>query len=193
MVCGLMKFDDEAKAVSFKEKVVTVLDEENIFSVSALIKTATESFLGDAKLRALWPYMEDLQERKAQVAARGEKKEKAPLSGEKLAKRKKQCIDEWKEHTNNIAKTLKISDDGLKFACTVCSAGGELKWQKLRGPSDVRRHCIGGASSTKNEKTPEESAHAKNMAKKKKKKAVPANQEDDNPRPTRRVRSSARK
>jgi hypothetical protein len=72
-------------------------------------------------------------------APKKRERESKSLTAEQIEKRRKECAEEWVKYGNN-PKTLEISDDGMQFACNMCSAGDELEWHQLRGPSDIRRH-----------------------------------------------------
>jgi hypothetical protein len=181
-ICRHLKYDDvvtERLCKTAREW----FEQENIFSLVALLQVCTEVLLSEAKLKPLWVYINDLQEKTGLAPVKKQKgqvgkKEKlsTPLSGDKLTKRKVECFKEWKEHSGCKKAALQISLDGLQFACTVCSTGEDLKWHRLKGPSDVRVHCIGGSTSKMDDdKKPEKSRHAKNVEqqKPKKKEKVP--------------------
>ena len=71
-------------------------------------------------------------------------------------------MDEWTK-LGNAEDTLQFSNDVRRFRCLVCydEEEEEADWLLLRGASDIRRHCIGGTSSVKNDKTPKMSLHAR--------------------------------
>ncbi len=181
-MCTFLDYDEGATN-KIKAEASDWFENENLYSLKALLQVATWDMLAEAKLKFLWLYVKDLQEKSgfapatatavAAIEMKKKKPELKPLSADKLAKRKAECMEEWLKHGGNTEEMLEFSDDGHSFACTACSKGEELKWHPLRGPSDVKRHCIGGVSSVKGEKTPELSQHAKNV------KAVEEGEEDE--------------
>jgi hypothetical protein len=181
-ICSHLKYDQGA-AGTLCVRTSKWFEEESIFSLKALLQVCTEAVLGEAKLKVLWVYIKDLQGKTGlapavqakEVLGKKEKREPKPLTEDRLVKRKAECYKEWKEHSGCKKTALQISEDGLKFACTVCSTREELKWRQLRGPSDVRIHCIGGPTSKVGDKTPDRSKHAGNVEKQKtkKKESVP--------------------
>jgi hypothetical protein len=183
-VCGFLKYEDE-HAEKLKAKAIAFFDEETLYTTRAVLQSVIEALLEKAKLRVLWPYIKDLQEKVlyfffffffflpwiphslifffsqtglAPVSDEPKKvkrERKVELTAEQLAKRKKECVAEWVKHGNS-EDTLLFSDDGLKFACSICHEGDEVEWHLLRGPSDIERHCKGGANT-------KETRHAKKL------------------------------
>ena len=163
----MLKYDKRG-ANKLKDRATAFFEDESLFSVEAVLRTATEEMLTAAKLKVLWAHVQDLQERtgfstEEREAKPKAKRQPAALTEEQVTKRKADCVAEWTKHAN-AKDTLEIADDGTQFACTVCSGADELVWHQLRGASDIRRHCIGGATSVQNGKTPLMSHHARNVA-----------------------------
>lgn len=193
-VCDFLKFDDDASE-RLTQKAEVFFEEESLASPLALVQTVTEDMLKEAKLRVLWVYLKDLkrkmgisvdssvvtkkprddpeEEDSPKKTKKKRRKAKKALTAEQMDAKKRLCLAEWTNH-GNAEDTLEFSVDARKFRCLVCYDDDEDEddddddgWLLLRGPSDVRRHCIGGTSSAKNDKTPKLSWHARRMEAKK--------------------------
>ena len=86
-----------------------------------------------------WICLKDLHEKSglaasavavAVVAVEGKKKrEPKALTADQLVKRKAECVGGM----STTEEMLEFSEDGLTFACNICSKGEVLKWHSLRG------------------------------------------------------------
>jgi hypothetical protein len=63
-MCRRLNYSGDS-AAKFNAKVVEFLNVHSISSLPLLVKTATESLLNEAKLRAVWPFVQELKERGA--------------------------------------------------------------------------------------------------------------------------------
>ena len=61
-VCRMLKYDDDG-AGKLKDKANAFFEEETLLTTLAVLQTVTEPMLVQAKLRVLWPYVINLQDK----------------------------------------------------------------------------------------------------------------------------------
>lgn len=133
----------EHDAEALKTAAMNFFRAQFLFTVKALLHTATEKMLETAHLRVLWPFVKQLQEENGLGDSSKKKVEgSAPAQSKQvlaaaLQALKRSCMNAW-VFEGNKEELLKISDDCCWFRCEQCNRSYTL----TEGVDDIQRHCV---------------------------------------------------